>query len=311
MVEFMSVKSSSSHPAIKTPPKPLDHEISSSFSSSLLPSDFQPCFHTVVIGKGRLPSQATGNRRLKQIVRDCLMEYAAASTKMAKTKIVSSIFVMINEACDELIGFVKCDRDGRFWIVSEHQARDKIASTFRDCLHERYKSSSKNKVAKRRQARRVMREQRNLQWQLPRQQRIAPQASANNEKRSMEQSIVSDVHAMDHISHSSLYNDNIDSLALSTPKFYRISTFSISTDFNFQKSGTIEKSIFDFENINVPNDDSATMTSSYFLQSFDSVSAKSCSRSSQSSTSTISLLEDHTEDEVTARHRNIMISKAA
>jgi hypothetical protein len=40
--------------------------------------------------------------------------------------------------------------DGEWQEAKEHAARDKIAATFRDCLSDFYKSSTKSKVAKRR-----------------------------------------------------------------------------------------------------------------------------------------------------------------
>jgi hypothetical protein len=54
--------------------------------------------------------------------------------------------------------------DGEFyWAVSSHQARVKIAATFRDGLSDQYKSASKNRVAKRREAHQKQQNQRQEQ----------------------------------------------------------------------------------------------------------------------------------------------------
>ena len=113
-----------------------------------LPDDFQPYPYTVIIGKGRLPANAIGNRRLRVLVECQLKSYANAKHKRDKTLIVSNLLYAFQEACPEG-AFVKYDGE-TWWQVSDSTAREKIAATFRDCLHGMYKSSTKNKVAKRR-----------------------------------------------------------------------------------------------------------------------------------------------------------------
>lgn len=119
-----------------------------------LPSSFQPHNYTVIIGKGKLPQQASGNRRLKVIVQSHMSRYAdcnAINAKVSKSKLVSQVFNIIREACHPHpeAAFVKFDGQ-HWWQATDKTARDKIAATFRDCLHSQYKSSTKNKVAKRR-----------------------------------------------------------------------------------------------------------------------------------------------------------------
>ena len=50
-----------------------------------LPQDFVPTPYTVHIGRGKMCSDATGNRRLKVIVDSFLGEYKKASNKMEKS----------------------------------------------------------------------------------------------------------------------------------------------------------------------------------------------------------------------------------
>lgn len=124
----------------------------------LLPFDFQPCPNTVIIGKGKLSMQSIGNRRLRIMVKNRLQDYRKATSKLEKSTIVTSILSAIEKDCPSHGAFVS--HDGlNFREATEHQAREKIASSFRNLLSEKYKSSSKNKVAQRRLARKREKEQ--------------------------------------------------------------------------------------------------------------------------------------------------------
>jgi len=113
-----------------------------------------PTASTVVIGKGSVPKKATGNHNLRVLVREKIPEYVNAASKMVKSSIVTDIYFAIEEAClkeGSSAPFVRYDRKG-YQRSSESIAREKITSTFRDCLHDKYKSSTKSKVARRRLA---------------------------------------------------------------------------------------------------------------------------------------------------------------
>ena len=133
--------------------KHLRNEILSIQSIPSSPQQLQPTFGTVVIGKGKVPRKAPGNLQLGGLVQSKLQEYVNAKSKMVKSSIVTDIYFAIQEACFREGGpaFVRYDGHG-YMVVTESVAREKITSKFRDCLHDRYKSSSKNKVAKRRLA---------------------------------------------------------------------------------------------------------------------------------------------------------------
>ena len=125
-----------------------------------LPSNYQPSEYTVVIGKGRVPMQANGTKYLRVLVQNHLEEYSQAQNKTEKSKIVTTIINIIQDNCvDDGITFVKYD-NGIYTHVPENLRREKIAATFRDLLSFKYKSSSQNKTAKRRQARKVQRMER-------------------------------------------------------------------------------------------------------------------------------------------------------
>lgn len=113
-----------------------------------------PTPSTVVIGKGSVPKKAPGNRKLRDMVREKLTEYANATSKIAKSTIVTDIYFTIEDNClreGSSMPFLRYDRNG-YSKISESLGREKITSTFRDSLCDRYKSSSKNKVARRRLA---------------------------------------------------------------------------------------------------------------------------------------------------------------
>ena len=96
--------------------------------------------------------KAIGNRRLRIMVQNRLEEYKTATTKLEKSMIVTSILSSIEQDCPPHGAFVS-HNGKQYSKVSQHQAREKIASSFRNMLSEKYKSSSKNKVAQRRLAR--------------------------------------------------------------------------------------------------------------------------------------------------------------
>ena len=125
---------------------------STTVSSSPISPTILPSASTVVIGKGRVPKTATGNHKLRALVLAKVPAYVNARSKMVKSSIVTDIYYFIEKAClkeGSSPPFLRYNKCG-YTRSSESIAREKITATFRDCLCDRYKSSSKNKVAKRR-----------------------------------------------------------------------------------------------------------------------------------------------------------------
>ena len=116
-----------------------------------LPIDFQPDHLSVVIGRGRAFNEAAGNQNLKVLATYFVRRYKEAPSKQDKSSIVSRIVQMVEDACPDG-GFVTLN-GGRWWTVDDHTKRDGVARVLRDLLSDRYKSSSKSKVARRRVAR--------------------------------------------------------------------------------------------------------------------------------------------------------------
>lgn len=120
-----------------------------------LPDGFTPGDKDVIVGRGKVCYQHSGNKNLIQIVQSVLQTYCAAdATKKSKSELIKSIMVQIREAASPTGGFVKFDSEkGQWFEVGDRIAREKVSQTFRDALNDRYKSSTTSKTLKRRQER--------------------------------------------------------------------------------------------------------------------------------------------------------------
>ena len=116
--------------------------------ATLLPASFEPCPHTVIVGRGREPKQNMGNKRLKILASNLIKKYQHGDKK-CKSKIVTDIISMIRKACKGIGAFVKHAKDGKWYDLDDGVAREKVGYIFRDLLSDQYKSSSKSKVARR------------------------------------------------------------------------------------------------------------------------------------------------------------------
>lgn len=117
----------------------------------LLPPDFIPTPYSVICGRGRRIAEAVGNRRLRVIATMFIDKYAKATRKEEKSAIVSDILEIVRDACPEKrYAFIKCC-GGKWYEVENLHAREKIGTVLRDCLHSKYRSSTKSKLERRRQ----------------------------------------------------------------------------------------------------------------------------------------------------------------
>ena len=83
----------------------------------VLSKEYKPVPSTVIIGKGKLPSQAPGNQRLVVLVKLYLKEYSTAVLKSEKTKIVSAILSSVKMACGKGVpAFVRVHDSPAFGI---------------------------------------------------------------------------------------------------------------------------------------------------------------------------------------------------
>lgn len=117
-----------------------------------LAADFEPSSNSVICGRGKECFDSEGNKRFREIINKYLNDYAAAGGKSQKSAIVSKAMNIIKESCPDG-AFIKQER-GVWFEVSTRYAREKVGAWFRDCLHDKYQSSSKAKHA-RKMAKRV------------------------------------------------------------------------------------------------------------------------------------------------------------
>jgi hypothetical protein len=111
-----------------------------------LPIDFVPSPDTVVLGKGNGPKINPGNLKLKGLIVDHLDGYIKGERR-EKIAVISSLVRHVKRA-NRVAGFVKYE-DESWWEVTERDARVKVTALFRDCLHDKYRSSSNSKVRRR------------------------------------------------------------------------------------------------------------------------------------------------------------------
>ena len=115
-----------------------------------LPHGFTPGKYAVLCGRGSKCTKSAGNQRLKELVESNLRGYSEARNKVEKTAIVSAIICAVKNLSPDA-GFVKYE-DGSWWEVEDTFAREKVGCLFRDALHMKYRSSTKAKLARKREA---------------------------------------------------------------------------------------------------------------------------------------------------------------
>jgi hypothetical protein len=115
-----------------------------------LPENFEPGDDDVICGRGKRCYNHEGNKRLLARVRHSLDDYANAKSKQEKSRVISKIVDQVRQSSPQG-GFVKQDSSQRWYEAGDFLAREKISQTFRDLLHDRYKSSSRSKKRRREQ----------------------------------------------------------------------------------------------------------------------------------------------------------------
>ena len=118
-------------------------------TEALLPEGFEPSPYTVVVGKGRIPNSSVGNQRIRVLAAAMLPKYTKASSRSAKTQVISDLIQTVRNAAPAG-PFVKF-KNGRWWEVGDHVAREKVGYIIRDLLHDQYRSSSRSKSVIRKQ----------------------------------------------------------------------------------------------------------------------------------------------------------------
>eukprot|EP00980_Cylindrotheca_fusiformis_P023287 scaffold10330_cov98-Cylindrotheca_fusiformis.AAC.1 len=115
----------------------------------MLPIDFVPSRHSVIIGRAKECKEASGNKRLRMLATKYLSKYSNAINRCVKSRVVSTIVEMVRSECPTGAFIKKVGKmaDGSTgWMeVGESAAREKVGYVFRDLLSDQYRSSSKSK----------------------------------------------------------------------------------------------------------------------------------------------------------------------
>jgi len=114
-------------------------------NDKILPEDFIPGPYTVIIDRRKGARQAPGNQRLRRIAMSFLREYANTSDKPGKSRIVTTIWQMLEDICSDGCAFVRPGPNNRWYTVRDSVATEKVGYTLRELLGERYRSSSTGK----------------------------------------------------------------------------------------------------------------------------------------------------------------------
>jgi len=112
-----------------------------------LAENFVPGQYDVVCCRGNKARVHRGNVIFRNIIKDRLYDYSRAISKLGKSSIVKSIVDEIRKSSPKG-GFVK-EKNGRWYEVGDHLAREKVGQSLRDSLHFKYRSSSESKKRRR------------------------------------------------------------------------------------------------------------------------------------------------------------------
>lgn len=115
-----------------------------------MPTKYKPDENAVICGRGKVCTSNPGNQKLRVLILEHLDSYGKASNKVEKTEIVSAIMDSIKRGCPDSPAFLKKEGD-TWWEVDDAFAREKIGCIFRDALFTKYRSSTKAKLARRKQ----------------------------------------------------------------------------------------------------------------------------------------------------------------
>jgi hypothetical protein len=113
-----------------------------------LPANFEPGPDDVICGRGKKCYNHIGNERFRHRVLTFLEEYSLAKSKLDKSGVLSKVVDEVRQQSPNG-GFVKQDEYGKWHEVGDFLAREKTSQSFRDALHERYKSSNLSKKKRR------------------------------------------------------------------------------------------------------------------------------------------------------------------
>ena len=142
---FITAQSDCSSTIINNAPLPTFCTGSYHYHSSDLPDDFVPGPKDIVTGRGKVCYNHPGNTWFKDIIASNLVRYACTKTKMDKSLVVNDIVDDIQEQSPSG-GFVKKVKGGRWIVLDDTVAREKVGHAIRDALAAGVNKKSKSKT---------------------------------------------------------------------------------------------------------------------------------------------------------------------
>jgi hypothetical protein len=127
-----------------------DEDTTKRKGARLLPKDFEPTPSSVIIGRAKICKEAVGNQRLRILAELHLPKYSGATCKLDKSMVVTYLIEAVHDGCPTGGAFIKFHNQ-RWSEVDNRKAREKVGYVLRDLLSDRYKSSSRSKVSRRKE----------------------------------------------------------------------------------------------------------------------------------------------------------------
>lgn len=118
-------------------------------SLTALPSTYVPTDQDVICAKGRDAKMHPGNKFLRACIISQLEEYRTSTSRAERSFVVSQIIKQVQQRGGLFVRKVK----GGWADIGSANSREKVGATFRDFLHEHYRSSTKAKAVIRRHRR--------------------------------------------------------------------------------------------------------------------------------------------------------------
>lgn len=109
---------------------------------------YQPTDWDVVCGRGKGSYNKPGNKRFREIVKEHMSEYMGARTKFDKSTVLQNIIDIIREQNNGTARFIKQNKDGSWYEISEDAAREKVGHTLRESIAARDAAPAKARVKK-------------------------------------------------------------------------------------------------------------------------------------------------------------------
>jgi hypothetical protein len=105
----------------------------------VLPEDYTPGVHDVVVGKGKKYFNHSGNEMLRTLAASMIDDYNKSCTKLDKSVIISHVVDRVRASGI----FVKFHLASGRWLVAEDLlCREKTSAVFREALHDHRKATS-------------------------------------------------------------------------------------------------------------------------------------------------------------------------